>query len=139
MRLCRSRARPTPPCAQTYASHSPSARSASSSPPLAITVVFGLLRAAGRTPPLRVRPLAAMPRWGWLGGVAAAVYVTVTLLLIPRIGAATTVTLAVTGQQLAPAVIDHFGLFRLPPRALTRTRFGGLAALAIGCALVQFA
>jgi bacterial/archaeal transporter family-2 protein len=102
-----------------------------------IAAVFGVLRTAGHTSAPRLRPLATMPRWGWLGGAAAATYVTATFLLIPAIGAATTVALTVTGQQIASAAIDHYGLFRLPPRALTKARIGGLTALIIGCALVQ--
>lgn len=38
-----------------------------------------------------------------MGGVVAATYVTATFLLIPAIGAATTVALTVTGQQVASA------------------------------------
>jgi transporter family-2 protein len=106
---------------------------------LASAAVLGVLLVTRRTPRPRIRPLAAMPRWGWLGGAAAATYVTATFLLIPIIGAATTVALTVTGQQIASAAIDHYGLFRLPTRTLTRARFGGLTALVIGCALVQFA
>jgi hypothetical protein len=40
--------------------------------------------------------------------------------LHPEIGAATTVALTVTGQQLASAVIDGRGLFRMPQRPLAR-------------------
>jgi bacterial/archaeal transporter family-2 protein len=35
-------------------------------------------------------------------------------MLIPQIGAATTVALTVTGQQLAAAVIDSYGLSASP-------------------------
>ena len=80
-----------------------------------------------------------MPWWGWLGGLCAAAYVTATFLLIPTIGAATTVALTVTGQQLASALIDQFGWFRMPRRALIAPRIGGLALLTTGSILVQLA
>jgi transporter family-2 protein len=63
--------------------------------------------------------------------------VTATFLLIPRIGAATTIALTVTGQQVASALIDHHGLFRLPRRPLTATRLAGLGLLVGGCLLVH--
>ncbi|MEV4620744.1 DMT family transporter [Asanoa sp. NPDC049573] len=102
-----------------------------------IAVVLLALLALKRTPKPQLRPLRGMPWWGWLGGAAAASYVTATFLLIPVIGAATTVALTVTGQQVASAAIDQFGLFRLPSRRLTPARLGGLAVLLIGSVLVQ--
>jgi bacterial/archaeal transporter family-2 protein len=104
---------------------------------LAIAAVLVVLLALRRTPAPKLRPLGQMPRWGWLGGACAAAYVTATFMLIPVIGAATTVALTVTGQQLASAVIDSRGLFRMPKRALTRRRIAGLVLLVAGSALVQ--
>ncbi|GAA5047802.1 transporter family-2 protein [Thermocatellispora tengchongensis] len=104
---------------------------------LAGLAVLLLLRALDRTPRPQFRPLAGMPWWGWLGGACAAAYVTATFMLIPAIGAATTVALTVTGQQAASAAIDHRGLLRLPRRPLTAPRLGGLALLIAGSALVQ--
>lgn len=63
---------------------------------IAIAVVLAVLLAARATPMPALRPLGRMPWWGWLGGLCAVAYVT-----------ATTVALAVTGQQLASAVIDQ--------------------------------
>lgn len=100
---------------------------------LAITVVL----LSGRMPLPRIGALGTVPWWGWLGGACAAAYVTGTFLLIPRIGAATTIALTVTGQQVASALIDHRGLFRLPRRPLTAARAAGLALLVTGCLLAQ--
>lgn len=104
---------------------------------LAIALVTAILVALKRTPSPQFKPLGAMPWWGWLGGFCAATYVVVTFLMIPEIGAATTVALTVTGQQLFSAVIDHFGLFRMPKRALSGRRIAGLALLLVGSVLVQ--
>ncbi|MGH3980301.1 MAG: DMT family transporter [Pseudonocardiaceae bacterium] len=104
---------------------------------LTIAIVLIVLLALRRTPTPRLRPLRGMPWWGWLGGFCAAAYVTATFLLIPTIGAAVTVALTVTGQQLASALIDQFGLFRMPRRPLTAPRVGGLALLIAGSVLVQ--
>lgn len=106
---------------------------------LAISASLLVLLAVRATPPPKVRPLTAMPWWGWLGGACAAAYVTATFMLIPVIGAATTVTLTITGQQLASAAIDSGGLFRLPRRALSRARLGGLVLLVAGSAVIQLA
>jgi transporter family-2 protein len=104
---------------------------------LSIAIVTVILVALKRTPTPQFKPIGSMPWWGWLGGFCAATYVVVTFLMIPEIGAATTVALTVTGQQLFSAVIDHFGLFRMPKRALTGRRIAGLALLLAGSILVQ--
>jgi len=104
---------------------------------LTIVVVLLVLLAVKGTARPRVGALGTVPWWGWLGGACAAAYVTATFLLIPRIGAATTIALTVTGQQLASALIDHYGLFRLPRRPLVAARLGGLVLLVTGCLLVQ--
>jgi bacterial/archaeal transporter family-2 protein len=82
-------------------------------------------------------PTTDMPWWGWLGGLCAAAYVTGTFLLVPVIGAAVTVALTVTGQQLASAVVDARGWFRLPRQPFTAVRGGGLLFLVAGSLLVQ--
>ncbi|MEV0645543.1 DMT family transporter [Phytomonospora sp. NPDC050363] len=102
-----------------------------------IAIVLLVLRALDRTPAPKLGALGKVPWWGWLGGACAAVYVTATFLLIPEIGAATTIALTVTGQQLASALIDHFGLFRLPRRPLNPGRLTGLALLVAGSLAIQ--
>jgi transporter family-2 protein len=104
---------------------------------LTIAVVLLVLRLTGKTPKLQMAPLKTMPWWGWLGGACAAGYVTGTFLLIPEIGAAVTVALTVTGQQLTSALIDHRGLFRLPTRLLTAPRLSGLGLLLAGSLAIQ--
>lgn len=102
----------------------------------AISVVLVALLVARRTPAPRL-PSAVMPWWGWLGGLCAAGYVTGTFLLIPAIGAAVTVALTVTGQQLASALVDARGWLRLPRRPVTARRGTGLLLLVAGSLLVQ--
>ncbi|MFH8714530.1 DMT family transporter [Streptomyces zaomyceticus] len=102
-----------------------------------IAVVLLALYATRRTPKPKIAPLKKMPWWGWLGGACAAAYVTGTFLLIPSIGAAVTIALTVTGQQLTSALIDHKGLFKLPQRSLTKERALGLALLIAGSLTIQ--
>jgi transporter family-2 protein len=104
---------------------------------LTISAVLAVLLLLRRTPTPRFGRLNGVPWWGWLGGLCAATYVVATFLLIPAIGAATTVALTVTGQQAASAVIDHRGLFALPRRPLTVFRLVGLGLLVSGSLLIQ--
>ena len=93
-----------------------------------------LLLAHARRP--RLDHVGRVPWWGWLGGACGATYVTSVFLLIPEIGAAPTVALTVAGQQLAAALIDRYGLLRLPRRPVPARRVLGVGLLLSGVALI---
>jgi bacterial/archaeal transporter family-2 protein len=107
------------------------------------TTGMAVLLAASLTlaeaPPPRLGPLRELPWWGWLGGLCGAVYVTSVFLLIPKIGAASTIALTVAGQQAASVFVDGFGLLRLPRRAVSALRLGAVGLLLIGVVLVDLA
>lgn len=75
---------------------------------------------------------AAMPWWGWLGALCGATYVTSVFTAIPVIGASATIGLTVLGQQAASLLVDQYGLFRLPRRAVSAVRLGGVGLLMAG-------
>jgi bacterial/archaeal transporter family-2 protein len=102
---------------------------------IAMALALGSILAAGAPRP-QVAPLRDVPWWGWLGGLAGAIYVTSVFLLIPEIGAAPVVVLTVAGQQLASIAVDRYGLLRLPRRTISRRRLAGVAVLLAGVALI---
>lgn len=69
------------------------------------------------------------PVWIWLGGLFGVIYLTSNILLFPKLGSVQTVIMPVLGQILAGLIIDNFGLFDSPRRALTVTR--GIGALMV--------
>jgi transporter family-2 protein len=77
------------------------------------------------------------PWWVWIGGLLGAFYVFASIILTPRLGAATTVGLILTGQMLASIVMDHFGLLRLPIQEATPLRLLGALLMIAGVLLVQ--
>jgi bacterial/archaeal transporter family-2 protein len=110
---------------------------------LVATAGMGLLLAASLSitgaPRPRLEPLRRMPWWGWLGGLAGALYVTAVFSLIPEIGAAPTIALTVGGQQAASVLVDRFGLLRLPRRPISPRRLVAVGALLTGVVLIQIA
>ena len=64
------------------------------------TVMLGLYLLATRTP-VTLQGSLELPPWIWAGGVFGAIYVACLTLLIPRIGAAGMICLAVLGQVTA--------------------------------------
>jgi transporter family-2 protein len=81
--------------------------------------------------------LWSLPWWGWLGGLAGAIYVTTVFTAIPAIGAAATVGFTVAGQQLASVFVDKYGWLRLPQRPVSVMRLTGVALLLAGVATIK--
>lgn len=76
--------------------------------------------------------------WAWSGGFFGAIYIAVSIFLVPRLGAATFVSLLIAGQMLASLVFDHFGLFGVPQHSADLPRLAGAALLVGGVVLVRF-
>nr|WP_300145120.1 DMT family transporter [Propionicimonas sp.] len=77
------------------------------------------------------------PWWIWVGGVCGLVFLTLNIVLLPRIGAAATVVLPLVGQVLGGLVIDLAGAFDTAVRPLTVVRGLGGGLVVLGAALVN--
>ena len=74
----------------------------------------------------------------WTGGLFGAIYIGISILLLPRLGAATVIALIVAGQMLGSLAFDHFGLFGLPTHHVSAPRLAGAVLLLVGAALVRY-
>jgi len=75
--------------------------------------------------------------WQWSGGLLGAVYVVATIVLAPRLGAATLVAAVVAGQMLASVVLDQYGLVGFPVHPLSALRLLGAGLVIGGVILIQ--
>ena len=110
--------------------------------PLWATVIsfsVGALSAGALILVLRVpAPLALPPLgWKWLGGSLGVIYIGLSLLLAPRLGAASLVGTIVAGQLLASLVLDHFGWLGFPQHLVSAPRLLGALLLGVGVWLIQ--
>ena len=81
--------------------------------------------------------VGAAPWWVWTGGALGAFYVSSTVYVAPRIGAATFFGILVAAQLVMSVVIDRFGLLGFPQRGLEPARLAGIALLVAGAILVR--
>ena len=93
------------------------------------TLMLGLYLLATRTP-IALQGSLKLPAWIWAGGVFGAIYVACFTLLIPRIGAAGMVCLAVLGQVTASLLLDQFGVLQAPKPVDALRILGALLVLA---------
>ncbi|KTC19132.1 hypothetical protein AO391_16545 [Pseudomonas marginalis ICMP 9505] len=82
--------------------------------------------------------ISKAPLWMWAGGAFGVCFISLALMLLPKLGASGFIALAITGQMFASLLLDHFGLFGLVERQLTMTRVLGTLLLIGGVALIQF-
>jgi bacterial/archaeal transporter family-2 protein len=82
-------------------------------------------------------PITSAPWWMYLGGFLGAFYVVASVILTPRLGAATTIGLFLAGQVVASIGIDHFGLFGVPVQPASLPRILGALLIVVGVAVVQ--
>jgi len=71
------------------------------------------------------------------GGLLGAVYVTVNLMLAPRIGVAAIMALGIAGQLFTALLVDRLGLFALMERVLTFGRVSGALLVLVGALMVR--
>lgn len=100
-----------------------------------VTMTMVLLAQRGALPSLEAR--ASVPWWGWLGGAFGTLYIVLAIVLIPRLGAASTVALVVAGQMLGALAFDHFGLLGVPQQPVGVARLLGAALLVAAVALMR--
>lgn len=92
-----------------------------------------------RLPLPDTRALAASPAWTWTGGVIGAFVVLTALTATPRLGAATTVMLFITGQMTAALILDHHGWLGVPVHPIDLPRILGVLCLVAGIVLIRWA
>jgi len=102
---------------------------------LAALVVIAIVT---RQPSADTGGLSRMPWWGWVGGAIGALFITVSIVLTPRLGTALTLATMTVGQLLAALVLDHYGWLGAPIIRLSLPRVLGAACLLAGIALMRW-
>ena len=88
--------------------------------------------------PIPTAELVGRSHWmSWTGGSFGAIYIAVSILLVPRLGTATVIALLVAGQMIGSIAFDHFGLFGVPVHEVSTPRALGALMLLGGAILIR--
>lgn len=101
------------------------------------TVALWLYSLASRHTWPALSQLSAVPWWMWTGGLLGAIFVSCTIFLAPRLGAATMTAIMLSGQLAASVLLDHFALVGFPEHPVSPLRLVGLGLLFAGAWLVR--
>jgi bacterial/archaeal transporter family-2 protein len=102
------------------------------------TIIMLVASLAMREPLPSLAVAARAQGMSWTGGLFGAVYIAISILLLPKLGAATVIALIVAGQMTGSLAFDHFGLFGLPVHHITVPRIAGALLLLTGAILVRY-
>jgi transporter family-2 protein len=80
---------------------------------------------------------AGLPWYAWIGGLYGAFFVGAAAFAAPRIGLASLVTIAITGQIAAALLLDHYGALGLPREPVNIGRIAGALLVVGGVVLVR--
>jgi len=102
-----------------------------------ISVVTLLLVYAASPASIDFKALPGLPHaYLYMGTFLGLAILATPIILVPRIGAASTLIAIVLGQLLLALLIDHFGFLGTPKITMTLTRLVGALMAAIGAFLV---
>ena len=103
---------------------------------VSIAVLLPLLLAL-RVPMPSFAFAAKAPIWVWSGGTYGVCFISLALILAPKLGVTGFVAAAVAGQMLASLALDHFGLMGLTERPLNPGKALGALLLVAGVVVLQ--
>jgi bacterial/archaeal transporter family-2 protein len=109
----------------------------------------GFVSYLGGTAVMLVMAIVLRERWAvgamhrapvisWSGGLFGAIYIAISILTLPRLGAATVIALIVLGQLIGALAFDHFGLLGVAERTVTPMRAFGVMLVLVGAVLTRF-
>lgn len=104
---------------------------------LVTLVTLVLVWVSGATSRGSIPAFNSLPKWTWFGGVFASYYLVVSLVAIPKLGAAMAFSLVIAGQMVTALILDSTGVFGVPQVSLSPSRLLGTALLLIGVILIQ--
>ncbi|MBC5775443.1 DMT family transporter [Pontibacter sp. KCTC 32443] len=75
--------------------------------------------------------------WKYTGGLLGAFYISVIVIVAPRLGAATTIGFAVASQLIFAVIFDHYGWLGFPLKEVSLARILGVILLIAGVYLIR--
>lgn len=100
-----------------------------------LTMIVAVMALGERTPSWKV--MTEVPWWAWSGGLFGGIFILLSILLLPSLGAATLFALVIAGQVLAAVTLDHFGALGLTPHPVSTARLAGAVLLIAGVVLMR--
>lgn len=100
-------------------------------------LALGLLVMCQQATRPNLQELLNIPAWLWLGGFLGAFAVSTSIIIAPRLGAASFAIVVVCGQLIASLILDHFGWLGFDKHPINWQRIFGALLVISGLLLTQ--
>jgi transporter family-2 protein len=101
------------------------------------TLVLAVYALILRVPWPSGEPVSRYPWWMWSGGFLGAFLVASSVVLAPRLGAASMISLIIAGQMFASLFLDHFGWLGYQVHPISGLKILGVVLLMGGVVLIR--
>jgi transporter family-2 protein len=81
--------------------------------------------------------LRQLPLGYWAGGILGAIYVSIVILVFPKLGPGLTFSLVVAGQMVVALLLEHFNLLVANPQPINLGRILGVTLIVAGVVLMK--
>ena len=82
--------------------------------------------------------IASVPKWQLVGGLFGAFFVAVITLCVPKIGVSLTLLIAITGQIIIGAIINHYGLFGATAMPISMQKLTAIGLMLTAIAIYNY-
>lgn len=90
-----------------------------------------------RQPLPAMTAISTIPAYAWIAGALGAIYVTISIIVAPKIGIALLISLVVAGQMTVSLLLDHYGAIGFPPHPVNLGRLAGALLVVGGVVLIK--
>ena len=101
-----------------------------------LAIICIVLRVKNGKPESKEEP-AKNPWWMWIGGILGGLYVLANVYLSRIIGTGMTVVVLLVGSTTGGVLVDHFGIFESPKKAVNRQKILGVLIMTLGAAAIK--
>ena len=102
-----------------------------------LAIICIVLRLKNEKPESKEERPAKNPWWMWIGGILGGLYVLANVYLSRIIGTGMTVVVLLVGSTTGGILVDHFGIFESPKKAVNRQKIFGVLIMILGAAAIK--
>lgn len=102
-----------------------------------LAIICIVLRVKNGKPESKEEKPAKNPWWMWIGGILGGLYVLANVYLSRIVGTGMTVVVLLVGSTTGGILVDHFGIFESPKKAVDRQKILGVLIMILGAAAIK--
>ena len=102
-----------------------------------LAIICIVLRVKNGKPESKEERPAKNPWWMWIGGILGGLYVLANVYLSRIVGTGMTVVVLLVGSTTGGILVDHFGIFESPKKAVNGQKILGVLIMILGAAAIK--